>query len=170
MGLNKVKGCFHQETLFPLLFELISRLASDSPDAVCLVPLDSIVNTLAILEVSKSSMALIFPVSNRLWEDETVFRMVMENGPTDLLVACKYAIYSPVYDPNEVLSRFCSICIGCSSSSKLRTPAIRRSLELFARCTLTYSYTPLPRGRRTTRSTCQFNRLPSPLFHVEVCG
>ncbi|KAI0936199.1 hypothetical protein AcV5_004396 [Taiwanofungus camphoratus] len=93
MGLNKVKGCFHQETLFPLLFELISRLASDSPDAVCLVPLDSIVNTLAILEMSKSSMALIFPVSNRLWEDETVFRMVMENGPTDLLVASAFAAY-----------------------------------------------------------------------------
>jgi hypothetical protein len=66
---------------------LVDLLSQENPDSVpCALLCDSLLTTLAVLEMTRSE----WPAGiNKLWEDETIWRIAMAHDRSDLPVACR---------------------------------------------------------------------------------
>jgi hypothetical protein len=77
------------KTISQFLNFLAEHLSQESPDSLSSTMLcDTLLTTLATFEIVRSDPSFDV-VINKLWEDETIWKVAMEFGPSDLPVACK---------------------------------------------------------------------------------
>lgn len=83
------RGYLYPQTISSLLFTLVDRLSQEHPSSLPSQFLrDSLVTTLATLEVMRSSPA--FSGINKVWEDEALWQLAIRSGRSNLVTACEF--------------------------------------------------------------------------------